>query len=546
MPQSLDSVNVSSANDRAVLRMVSAPWVEFQLLTAEPSTILADATINRPQPANGLNFKHFTPATAGDLIMLYANQYKKTLMVFRWVANAILHSKGIRETRPTPAYRRPALEALADAIKKHFLVIQPGLNSGLRNPLRLLVEIVYENNRACRDDEAALLFLMFAEAVGVPCKFVIVKQDKGWRSYVECQLDVQSDWMAFDFLSGQWGVAPQGKKYAFTADGGPSTVGRSQEFIDNQVYGEFAIPRELIGSYNLSASRWWREPKIRPIWFAPLNKALQNQPTNFNDPFLVNKYFDHPRVNVAENFGPEMTGAIIAKAAQLQSQRYGRIFASIVRDAANAFNLDLYDLQGLRQGQLIADLIRTTMPYAEETVGVEELTDPKRMWWFYCFYPGVQKYDCDDLTTCWMTMAESIGLTTGVRLAGDAGKTDKYHVYPLYLGPDVKEPYVFDVSAPTPWGVEMNRGNNFRDYFPKDPATYEPVLSRNVAAGFKAQWATGNSPFSVSGGPRKTPYTAPPSRSCGRCGWIAGPGWVGGASAVGSRCPQCGCNFFYQ
>jgi len=289
--------------------------------------------------------------------------------------------------------------------------------------------------------------------------------------------------MAFDFLAPRWGLAPEGKKYAFTADGGPKTVGRLIDFIDNQVYGDFVIPQELIGSYNLEASQFWSHPRYQPVWFWQLNKAIQKLPKDLNKGFLVNKYFDHATVNVAENFGPEKTGAIIAKVTKLYSNLYGRIFATVVRDAAAGQGVDFANLPPIRQAQYIADLVRTLFPYAEETVGVEEITIPLRMFWFYCYYPGVQKFDCDDLTTCFMVLAESCGLPTAVRLAGDSGKTDKYHVYPVYKGPDVNHPYVFDVSAPTPWGIEMNRGENFRDFDPNNASTYESELSIKQAAG---------------------------------------------------------------
>lgn len=505
-------------NQRGLFRDAAAPWVEFQIFTAEPKTIISDITINRPRVANSFSFKSYSPQTAGSLMSLYINQYKKIFMVFRWVANAILHAKGIRETRPAAGYRRPALIALADAIKSHFVQISPAADTGFRNPMRLLVEMVYGNSRVARDDEASMLFVMLAEAVGIPCKLVLVQDSRfGWRAFVECQLDMQNQWMPFDFLTGQWGVAPQGQRYAFTADGGKSTVSGDQKpLIDNSVVGDLVVPRALVGSYNLAASRYWKYPKIVPSWYPELNAAVQSLPKDIHDPFLANKYFDHQAVNIAENFGPEVTGAIIAKFSKIYSQRFGGIFRKIIEDAAQDAGIVLNLLEPIKRAQLIADLVRNVFPYAEETVGVEEITNPLRMFWFYCYYPGVQKYDCDDLTTCWMSIAEANNLATSVRLAGDAQdpSKNKYHVYPVYLGAYfnnemLANPFVYDVSAPTAWGVEMQRGDNYRDYTPSDPSTYEPVLNeqKSKQRAMPSVWALAAGPQGI---PRSHGYGMPP------------------------------------
>lgn len=486
--------HIVGAGNNNLLRSVAAPWVEFQLLTGHPQLVKPDATINRPRSDNSLNMKDFEPQTGGELMTLYANRYKKSFMVFRWVACAVLHACGIRETRPSPSYRKPALIAIADTIKNHFVTIRPNVDSGLRNPLRLLVETVYENSRACRDDEAALLFFMLAEAVGIPSKFVLVEDGSGvWKAYVECQLDLASDWMAFDFNAGQWGRPIPGTKMYFSADGSATpTNSRALDFVDDKVTGKFVIPEELIGSSDYSKSKFWNKPKITPSWYPAIDRAIKSLPKNINSGFLMNKYYDHPNTDVAENFGPDVTGAIIAKAANIYSTKYRNVFRAIVEDAADAFRVDVSTLMPRELAQMNADLVRSIFPYAEETVGVEEITIPLRMFWFHCYYPGVLKFDCDDLTLCWMTLAESSGLATSIRLAGDAGQGDyysgdKYHVYPTLIEDwsSLDHRFVFDVSAPTPWGVEMNRGQNFRDYEPRNPESFEPVLKKVAKKGFK-------------------------------------------------------------
>lgn len=474
---------VSGNGSDRLLPSVAAPWVEFEIFNSSRKDHDCDFTIRRPRVEGELSIKDFKPETAKDLIQAIANTYKKTTMAFRWVSNAILHARGIREVRPSEIYRRPALIALADTLRDHFAVVQTGVvTQCFRNPLRMLVEICYENLRIAGDDEIALLFFMLAEAAGIPSRYVIAlpasSKDKGWRAFVECQLDMTSNWMAFDFGAKEdWGYVPPGTKYRTQAEAGPpegKTVGLGGYF-DNSVKGQFVIPQQLIGSGRLDQSSYWRQPKLHPYWFDMLNAAIVQQKADFNDPFIVNRYYRRGNVDIAENFGPEVTGAIIAKAARIYSQKHRAVFQSIAQDATQAFGVNLVSLDIENRSKMIADLVRGIFPYAEETVGVEELTTPLRMFWFYCFYPGVQKYDCDDLTTCFMTVAEAAAIRTKIRLAGDPGKTIKYHVYPVVMLADGRET-IMDASSPTPWGSEMDRGKNFKDFEPQNPATYEPTF----------------------------------------------------------------------
>lgn len=464
------------------LPSIVAPWVEFEIFNAVREDHIADYTINRPVIANVISIKSFEPQAAKQLIDIVANSYKKTSMVFRWVANAILHARGIREVRPAASYRTPALIALADAIRNHFAIIQTGrVDGGFRSPLRMLVEIAYADTRIASDAELALLLFMLAEAIGVPCKYVIADgQGSDWRAYVECQVNMDNSWMAFDFGSDEWGVEPPGRKHKLTPDAGPpsnNTTKGLNRLFDNRIIGDLVVPQPLIGSKALEYSHYWKEPKIRPYWFNDLDVAIREMRPDMNVPFLVNRYYKTRNVDIAENFGPEVTGAIIAAATDIYKKNFGNLFLAMTRDASAAFGIDLMQLGEDQRAKLVGDLVRGVFPYAEETYGVEEITLPLRMWWFYCFYPGVQKYDCDDLTLCYMTMAESAGIDTKIRLAGDPGKRAKYHVYPVVNLASGHE-LVMDVSSPTPWGSEMERGSNFNDYRPRDPNTYVPTFER--------------------------------------------------------------------
>jgi len=470
------------------LPLLMAPWVEYQIakLPADfrGDILLRDNPLYLAEPRP----RDFAPEVAGQMMADLCSIYKKSLMVFRWIANAILHANQIRETRPAPNYRTEALIKIANALSQHFEV-DPELQEGeFRNPLRLVVETVYDGLAQVTDDEIALFFLMLAEAVGVPSRIVVQGGTRtGWRVYTECQIDDRS-WFPFDFVAPKWGISPKGgTRHKFSADGGPESKSKRQYGIAaRQAVGRPPVSEQVVGSGRTDWCAYWQQPKNHPEWFADLDAALKQLPENFHGGFLTNPYYEQAGISVAENFGPERTGAIIAYMTRLYSERYGDIFRRIVHSALQEAGVGP-NSPVLRVAEAIADLVRTVFPYAEETVGVEEITSPLRMWWFHCHYPGVQKFDCDDLTTCYMTLAESCGIPTGIRLAGDAGQRDKYHVYPFVVTNDGQH-VVYDVSAPNRWGHEMSRGKNFVDYVPRERDTYESHFhrrpQRRTAAGY--------------------------------------------------------------
>lgn len=469
---------------------VAAPWVEMQIAHLPPDFVGDVLLREDPLYLAGPGPRHFEPKVAGEMLADLANLYKKNCMVFRWVANAVLHNAGIRETRPAANYRYPALKALADSLAAHYEVETGPLSGEFKNPLRMLVETVYQGLNRVSDDEAALLFLMLGEAVGVPCRLVFRgSQSQGWRVYAEAQMDGET-WFPFDFAGNKWGSAPEGgRRLVFIADAGPGdTKQRPYGIAERNAVGQPPVSGNVMGSGRTDWCVHWRSPSLRPLpeWFADLNQSVKALPPGFHDPFLSNKYFSHARTDVAENFGPERTGAIIAYMTRLYADRYGDLLRRIVRTGYREMGVP-ETADAMTRAHAIADMVRTVFPYAEETVGVEEITSPLRMWWFHAHYPGVQKFDCDDLTTNFMTLAEADGIPTGIRLAGDAGKSDKYHVYPFVIQPN-GDRVIFDVSAPGKWGTEMSRGNNFVDYVPRMRDTYESHFMRGgprrTAAGY--------------------------------------------------------------
>jgi len=473
--------NLRPSTGSVDLRGVAAPWVELELLNIDerfvPDITLRDGELRLQQQQQLPG--SFRPDVAGKMAVDMANLYKKTLMVFRWVASALLHNAGVRETRPALQYRQPAVLALARIVQGNYRILTGDQPGEWRNPLRVLVETVYQGLDTLSDDEATLFYLMLVEAMGIPTRFVIVQQNGSYRAYAECQLDPDSNnWFPVDLTSDQLGVAPKGTNrqhfQAHATKGVPKgrDYGRAPKAI-----GRLPIRGHLVGSGRTQGSRFWDRPKIRPIpqWFEWLRKEAEHIPDDLHSPFLAKQHFPRAKGAVAENLGPYATGSIIAYMTALYAQRYGYIFRAIARDAVTAQTGGVWPTDPVQLAELLANTVRTIFAYAEETVGVEETATPLRMFLTHTYYPGVQKYDCDDLTACFMALAESCGLRTGVRLAGNPGETDKFHVYPFIMLQNGMR-RIYDVSSPLPWGQEMDRGSNFQDFVPSQPQTYKIYL----------------------------------------------------------------------
>lgn len=518
--------------------------------------IVSDLTIRPPLRWQG---EATQPASAKDracLLVRTSMFYKRHIMAFRRVASALLPHDG--GTRPGAEYRIPVIQRIAGALSRHYRVRQmPG--TGYRTPLRILFETAHAGLRQLRPGEMAMMFLMLTEAAGIPCA-LLVDQDS---LRVVCKVNPSDgtnprDLMVFDPETGSisaWGSVPMVDPYIFELDEAFSPRDQFNQPFDgvlpashyilaktciDRLQGVPVVPgvmgevppvlQDVMWGRGLVAAPEWQTPRttlVGPDWYHRLVQAMDTfDPNEMHAPFLMrpSQMAQGPGTWTAENFGPMITGGIIAFMARLYSRIYTDIFRDLVqwvwttapnqpwfsalpanvrayhRKKGNAPVEDIiFDFTGngpSMLGWVFGEWVRRALPYCEETIAVEEITGPLAALRLIAHYPGIQKFDCDDVSVFWMTCMESVIVSatqlvhnrggnapvvmTAVRLAGDAPSPqdpdpDKYHVYPLLAVNGFNQNVVtFDVSNPldVPLNDELEHGGNAETRWPQVPATW--------------------------------------------------------------------------
>jgi len=485
------------------------------------------------------------PANVHDVVCLLVRAttfYKRHVMTFRRVASALLPPE--MGTRPGPEFRIPVVRRIAQALNEYD--VQQMLGTGYRTPLRILFETAYAGLQKLRPGERAMLFAMLTEAVGIPCAYLIEQRGAGdLRMVVLCKVNPgdgsnPADLMVYDPMTSK--VAPWQPDASTTnrwlylldedfnipanqVDAG-SCVARTRDvtIVPGQIGQVPPQLLEVMHGRGLMAAPEWRKPAttlVSPEWYQRVIEANQNfDPNEIHSPFLVNpsRIARGPGTWTAENLGPETTGGIIAFMARIYSTLYADIFRDLVQwvwstadgqtwfsnlpPFAKAYHarmnrapveeviIDVANDGPAALGYVFGEWVRRALPYCEETIAVEEITGPLAALRLIAHYPGIQKFDCDDVSVFWMTGMESVVVTasqlaasrgqqavpqvmTAVRLAGDPPVgADKYHVYPLISYSGVTR--VFDVSNPleVPLDDELEHGGNEETRWPQVPSTW--------------------------------------------------------------------------
>lgn len=487
------------------LRQIIAPWVELQALEAGEA-FHDDFRIEKAPREHVEMGGEGDPVAWGRMLVDVADTYKANCVVFNYAANAILSAFRVHETRPLTEYRSseglsgrvPALRAFARILFDTFDTLQDDDAVRFRSPLEVLVGVVYSNSRLSTQlaqDEMAVLFSLLAQSVGIPCWFVVDSQTRELTVECDCgtipgRRDSAPTVGVFSARQRQLRFMParvqsnsrlefhQMKK---TTGGRDGTTGYT---VRPARTGRFPAALEgLVGSGDTENSRYWRRPADAPSWYPALVEAYRHFDVAMHRPLMLKPVLSMNQTLVGRNLGPPVTGAIIAYMTRIYTSNFGKLFRRIVMDELAQKGLRYSSLSPLELANEIAVWVKDNFAYREEDHKVELLFSPLLRLRLHCFYPRALRGDCDDLSVLTMTLQESCGIATAVRLAGDPIKpgtppeeVHQYHVYPLaVIG---GRPHVFDVSGFDLYS-EMPHGGNKLDYAPRDPDTFMDVFARN-------------------------------------------------------------------
>lgn len=503
------TVGRTASRARPSFRQLIAPWVELQALEAEEA-FHDDFRIGKgDREGSSLPDGEGDPVAWGRMLIDVAETYKSNCMVFHYVANAILSAFRVHETRPLTEYRSseglsgrvPALRAIARALFDEYDTLENDDAVRFRSPLEVLVGTCYSNSRLTSmlaQDEMAVLFSLLAQSVGIPSWFVVDTDSRELTVECDCgsipgrrgssnTIGVFSPRQRrLDFMPARVEAPARiefhGREEKTTGGSRRSVTGGY--LLEPGRSGHFPTVLEgLVGTSDTGASRFWKAPQGAPSWYPALHQAYRQFDISLHRPFLIKPVLAMNQTVVARNYGPPVTGALIAYMVRIYTANFGRLFRRIVVDELAKKGLRYSNLSPLELANEIAIWVKDNFAYREEDHRVEAILSPLLRLRMHCFYPKVLRGDCDDLSVLTMTLQESCGIATAVRLAGDPIKPGtkpheihQYHVYPLAVIDG--RAHVFDVSGFDLY-AEMPHGGNKVDFAPRDPGTFEGVFTQS-------------------------------------------------------------------
>lgn len=481
--------------DIYVVRSLIGAWVEAELLSLNKA-YYADASKNT-------NISQFFNVRSSNINNYCKNLidigliYKKISPIFRWVACSIISNKlGIKHLKPIYKDKIAIIKELANFINTFPRYIPNNYGGIFKSPLKILIEVCYNNNYHFAYDELSILFALLCESMGIHTILIINDNNK------KVKIGVQ----AFSVYTDTESQSKRGKKdnyYKYNVidfSTNPYQI-TDYDILNNNLIAEFDIMNNInINIHNVDIdlvtpfvgkglayrnfTNYWKDNQlcedVNLEWFKDLVKCRIDY-LNSDFSFLSTIERNDDKFLVY-NKGAETTGAIIALLSNHIANNYSVIRNYIINNLINseyrmyqAYSRLLYGDKSAIYPILKALFYFTKdrFKYCEEMIGVEQIASPLNILYNDSFFRYILKYDCDDLALLFLTFAESINiknkygekLFTGiVRLAGNADDENKqkFHVYPI-IRIDNQET-VYDVSSGNYVGWEMNCGNNHLDF----------------------------------------------------------------------------------